>query len=535
MVTPEAHDVVISAPWYVPAASRTVAIHRYLDPAFVDRFRADVMRAPERNAGLFDWEAEDQLGDGFGSLKLRRTLHRAFYLAAWEAGCRIPGGNGFPAIAPEKIASAGFVIRSGDPGAPLGFSLSGGTPIGWAPVETGIDPDVARQLRAFGLVSKNAAPVPGYTGEETHPLHPLAVQGGGRPRTLLFGFLPIGGAQFVPPTPPAVDSGSLPDELPWPFGLQGRSGGAPPDSGYTFDRQIAGGYVDSRLAAVLRVVLSRYQLATPGEWAAAEGAHDPLVAILDGLQFFADPPASASGGAALRQWAADNATSVTLGSVLSDVATAQELVTRLLQLDPASSAAQLPARAAVAPGYRNLLIVPEVAAALRSVLRDRQLAATVAAVSTLPLPKFASGGPANYFVVPFVRTIRPDGCPRIHWGSPSKAFAVAAAFDPTASRPSLIEMPDLADALQGAANGASFDMPPALANLANNVQSLDDFKSQSRPPSGLGIRFICSFSLPVITICAMLMLSIMVGLLNLFMMWMPFVKICLPMPGKSGK
>ena len=47
------------------------------------------------------------------------------------------------------------------------------------------------------------------------------------------------------------------------------------------------------------------------------------------------------------------------------------------------------------------------------------------------------------------------------------------------------------------------------------------------PSGGLGIRFLCSFSLPVITICAMIMLSIIISLLNIFLGWMAWVKICL--------
>jgi hypothetical protein len=53
------------------------------------------------------------------------------------------------------------------------------------------------------------------------------------------------------------------------------------------------------------------------------------------------------------------------------------------------------------------------------------------------------------------------------------------------------------------------------------------------PSGGLGIRFLCSFSLPVITICAMLMLSIVISLLNIFLGWMAWVKICIPLPSKK--
>jgi hypothetical protein len=154
------------------------------------------------------------------------------------------------------------------------------------------------------------------------------------------------------------------------------------------------------------------------------------------------------------------------------------------------------------------------------------------------VPKLTSGPAGRYFVVPFVRTVKPDGCEKIFWGTPSDPFAVASAFDPDAARPSLIEMPSLADAKKGAARGATFDLPPDLANLmnglSNNQATQNMMTGKSGPSGGLGIRFLCSFSLPVITICAMILLSVIIGLLNIFLGWMAWVKICLPWPASKA-
>ena len=45
---------------------------------------------------------------------------------------------------------------------------------------------------------------------------------------------------------------------------------------------------------------------------------------------------------------------------------------------------------------------------------------------------------------------------------------------------------------------------------------------------------ICSFSIPIITICALIVLMIFVSLLNIVFWWLPFFRICLPilLPGK---
>jgi hypothetical protein len=545
MVTvPEAHDVTIAAPWYAPAAPRNVAMHRYLDAGFVAQFQADVANAPQNHPELFAWEQEDTLPPPSSMLKLRRPVHRTFYVVAWEAACKIAGA---PAIGAEKVASAGFVMRTGDPQAPQGFLIARGKPQGWGAVEPCADPDAARQVKALGLVPQSAPPNPGYTGEETFPLHPLAVQDGPTPHTLLFGYLPIGG-DYVPatPPPPPQDTGdaSMLADLPWPFGLAGYSNGPP--STYTFDQQIAGGQVTTgAMAALLRVLLGRYQLADPTAWNDPQNAQ--LVSILNGLGFYADP-SSALSGQDLRNWAAANPVAGgTLGAVLLDYATAttatgtvaQELLATLMSTDPASTTPiPLPPSQYLQTGGGNLLVVENVAAQIRLALRLRLVQALTTSSSSVPVPKLISaqnGG--TYFVVPFVRTVRPDGCERIYWGSPSDAFAVAAAFDPDAARPSLIEMPSLADAKKGAARGATFNLPPDLADLMNGLNSNSAVQSMwngsGSSSGGLGIGFICSFSLPAITICATIMLSIVLNLLNIFLGWMVWVKICLPVPTKK--
>jgi hypothetical protein len=44
---------------------------------------------------------------------------------------------------------------------------------------------------------------------------------------------------------------------------------------------------------------------------------------------------------------------------------------------------------------------------------------------------------------------------------------------------------------------------------------------------------ICQFSLPVITIVALLLLLVIVFLLNIVFFWVPFFRICLPVPLRS--
>lgn len=53
------------------------------------------------------------------------------------------------------------------------------------------------------------------------------------------------------------------------------------------------------------------------------------------------------------------------------------------------------------------------------------------------------------------------------------------------------------------------------------------------PQANLGM--ICSLSLPIITICALILLMIIVSLLDLIFRWMPFFAICFPVPKLKGK
>ena len=50
--------------------------------------------------------------------------------------------------------------------------------------------------------------------------------------------------------------------------------------------------------------------------------------------------------------------------------------------------------------------------------------------------------------------------------------------------------------------------------------------------NGGGIRWICSFSIPIITICAFIVLNIFLTLLHIVFQWLFYIKVCLPYPSK---
>jgi len=46
---------------------------------------------------------------------------------------------------------------------------------------------------------------------------------------------------------------------------------------------------------------------------------------------------------------------------------------------------------------------------------------------------------------------------------------------------------------------------------------------------------MCSLSIPIITICALILLTIIVSLLDFIFRWLPLFIVCFPVPGFKGK
>lgn len=67
---------------------------------------------------------------------------------------------------------------------------------------------------------------------------------------------------------------------------------------------------------------------------------------------------------------------------------------------------------------------------------------------------------------------------------------------------------------------------------ASSLKDLIDGKAGSEKP-GLDFGVICSFSIPIITICALILLMILVALLNIIFWWIPLFRICFPIPKRG--
>lgn len=118
---------------------------------------------------------------------------------------------------------------------------------------------------------------------------------------------------------------------------------------------------------------------------------------------------------------------------------------------------------------------------------------------------------------------------------PSRPFRMASFFDAEApAREMSITLPGASVAeLRNSSQSVTMHFTKELRKQAQRVQdlsldALDNGEIGSAP--GVNIGMICSLSIPIITICALILLLIIVTVLNIVFWWLPFFKICFPLP-----
>jgi len=127
-------------------------------------------------------------------------------------------------------------------------------------------------------------------------------------------------------------------------------------------------------------------------------------------------------------------------------------------------------------------------------------------------------------------------CPPVV-SDPSPSFTLARFFDPDApARHIRIELPSIAmKDLRKYRKGVGLQMSPQLRDLMGRVNK-GMLKGDSLDPSpgGFDLGMICSFSLQIIFLVAFIVMFIFLIALNFVFWWLPFLKICFPIPRKSA-
>jgi hypothetical protein len=131
---------------------------------------------------------------------------------------------------------------------------------------------------------------------------------------------------------------------------------------------------------------------------------------------------------------------------------------------------------------------------------------------------------------------RPNCVPerRLEISPPSLPFEFASLYDPDGPvRPARIPLPNdmKLSTLRKSPKGVSITLSKELRNQLNRFQELKigDIEGGDTGNDGnLDFGMVCQLSIPIITICALILLMIIVALLNIVFWWLPFFKICLP-------
>jgi hypothetical protein len=197
-----------------------------------------------------------------------------------------------------------------------------------------------------------------------------------------------------------------------------------------------------------------------------------------------------------------------------------------------------------------------------AVLVVRALRDDVAEPAPEPAIPIAAIPPANAFEGWFViRCVfeRP-GCEPLHGdvvSAPTERFQMAGFFDPDApARPIRIGLPidTTPGGLRKFDKNTAFMISDTLCGQIRRVRglSLADLVlsvlpwplhkdlpvgagGPCRTDAGLSLGMICSMSIPIITLCALVLLMVMVSLLDFVFRWMPYFVICFPVPGFKAK
>ena len=521
------HAPLLHHPWFADS-QEGMTLHRYFDDQFIQRFVQEAASNRLIATMQQEWYHKDKFGYS-DRPTLRLPMHQAFYVTCCEISCNTMGQ---PAFDPKRILSAGFVIRRGtgtdNSSKQQCWMIKDGQALGWqdARIPTQ-EPDDYRRFINHGLVHPQY-PEPSYSGEEYYPLHTLMVKtsqpnASMRSRTLLWGYLPLGGSYRMTTTTTQVkaeDLDAVRSELEWPFGERNASIWRNQDT-----RPVLDGYATPAFYQLLDLLINRYQIF---DTVLADNAelHQQLSAIYfyptlipqqsASFDRYAPPPES-SKTENLLNWLKDNRDN--LLKWLNNIKTEKSTTNN----------SRLPAtNGQTVNHHMDLYLTQQQADRLRDTLLLRYGNAIQTGSNGLAMPRFGQGKDETFFVVPFIRWQDECGCEQIHWGARgSIVFRVVSPFDPEVQRPRAIILPDLADIKRGSAKGITLMLPKSLADVVLKIKP--DMKMESGGPgNSLGLCWNFSFNIPIITICAFILLMIVINLLNLIFFWLPWAFLAIP-------
>jgi hypothetical protein len=512
-----------------PARMQGPALLRFSSDTFMADLAAQLVTKPEHlgdrvaDARSYRPHPPGAPADWDSSLpevKLYQAAHGHFNLVAASLICRMPG-------LPDRTLDlgedeqAGFVLRRLVPDGATSF------------VESGWIDDPARGVKGWSATTAGAGRI--LPGEQLLPLFPVA-SGVDRSRRLFAGLIPTTSADtfkaagtlspFPAPEPPPTDPLLDPRMDP-------------------FDTRVIAPIDALRLATFVPKTVTKASEQAPfikaGKDLSVEASRFILLDLAELLSTTIPTTWAAirvgvapSGAADLALYTLLDTATVEGSTVTAALRTAWEQRFRISGEDKEKPTLAKDLRV-------STLVTETLKAALAKALPASKPAGeppTAAEEAASEIPKLHPSG--ALFVVRCV--YRRPKCPPDPLdvvGEPSERFTIASFFDPDApARTIRVQLPvntTLAE-LRKYPKNVGF----ALSNqLREQMTRVTDMKKTMDGELASGDSFdlgmLCSFSIPIITICALMVLMIFISLLNIVFWWAPLLRICLPitLPGKA--
>jgi len=550
------HPIALTAPRDI-VSSLAPVILQHDDEDFVDTILNDLRTAGGRSS-LAESIAATRTADQ--TLKLFQPVQRRFHVALVDASCDIPGK---PRIDPAQIDAAGMVLRRLRSDAQRGDYREGwmrasGRLRGWVAVDrignADADPASATRLaqRATGqvqidraLAALGADTDPALLNEHVVPMFvappDVCKQAG---RTLIYGVVPTSSSELAsgPPDVQAAFEGFGPETQAFSNHL------VQPLKGMAYSFPRPGEFFDSNWFEAIE----QPGASPPSGKVSGETTTMSTTLFQSIIAERTAPPDNSplhQFVVLLRQIAVEF-------DAFGDSAESQGLFARLegITLTYALQTGELVARTVTAGTFlRNASRVllerdedagpvempktwPELAPPARTQLANALSQSMQARfVSVKGRPGRFDEPDARYVLRAFVRLKADGACPpRTIWSDYSEPFVIAPWYE-GGGTPAQIPLPDVSDRnlLKSLKPNVSFVLPPKLQNLLGG--SPKDMMDGKLNDGGLTLGWICSFSIPIITLCAFIVLNIFLSLFDLFFRWMLFIKICIPFPKIGGK
>jgi hypothetical protein len=516
------------------------AILRFAGDDFMDRFQAVLAAHGE---GVAELVAADETwrdpraglaqgGAGEARVRLYQPVHARFYLVAASLVCpqyTLPDKR----IDPLRGESASFLLRqlrAVGAGVPIDIDdpatfaehswIPEGTRGAWTPTPPG------------GLAA----------GEQRLPMFAQAFENGAGPRRVLAGLVPVSAREAYE---------AAPARLPAPGSAAGDPMGAITDTRLGSLAAVVAGLQSLRATielanasphgppdqtvqeACLVALLELGDLiraALPKVWAAASGLGSAHKAVLDrlsvpngfrtgrtwlaALKEAAGPPSAAAGPPEIVAGMSRAAIDAAIGNLG-------------VELDRPFGSPRYPPTGTTFFG----LAAPALAA--------EPVPAQTSSTSSAP-PAAAAPSTDDGFLYALRCVYERPNCPeplRMRLSAPSRPFTLARFHEPDAPfRPTLIPTP-IDVSLAGLRKSPKSVSVMISAQLRQQIERMEGIKLASLdsgdiPAAGaVSLGMVCQLSIPIITICALVLLMIIVQLLNIVFFWVPLFKICLPSVG----